>query len=151
MKILLVSDTHGDTQLLKQVISSEKDIDIVLHAGDSELPPYMIQDVLTVKGNCDFYEYHAFRNLNIEGYNIHIEHGNKIKIQDSLFLENNDYDIVVFGHTHTVKVLKSVNGNKFFFNPGSLTRPRDNEKGSYIILEISKNNISYEIKRIEIN
>ena len=151
MKILIVSDSHGDTVLLKRVIEKHKDVDIILHAGDSELPPYMLNDVLTVKGNCDYFDYPSFRNLHIEGHNIHIEHGNRIKISDLMFLENNDYDIVIFGHTHILKFLKLEDINKYLFNPVSLLKPRDSDKGSYIVLEITKNSVDFKFYRIDLN
>ena len=149
MRILIISDTHGDTKKLKEVCLKHKNIDLILHAGDSQLPPYLTDNILTVKGNCDYYDYPNFRDLNIEGYKIHIEHGHRIHISESMFLDNNDYDIVIFGHSHTLKTFKNVNG-KHFFNPGSLTRPRDADKGSYIILNLSKTEFSFEIHRIEL-
>ena len=151
MKILIISDTHGDTVLMKKVRSLHKDVDVILHAGDSELPSYMMSDIICVRGNCDYFEYPLVKDLMIEGYKIHMEHGNKIRIPDSLFLENNDYVIVVFGHSHCLKTYKSVNQNKYFFNPGSLVRPRDSEKGSYIILNLTKDNFSFETHRIDLN
>ena len=40
--------------------------------------------------------------------------------------------------------------NKYFFNPGSLVKPRDSNKGSYIILILKDGNIIHEEHRIEI-
>jgi putative phosphoesterase len=149
MNILLISDTHGDTELIKKVIQKHKNVDLILHAGDSQLPPFLMNNILTVKGNCDYEDYPIFRDLFIEGFKIHIEHGHRIKISDLMFLENNDFDIVIFGHTHCVKTLQTVN-EKYFFNPGSLARPRDSSKGSYIILTLKNKTINYEIYRIDI-
>ena len=149
MKILIISDTHGDTEKIKEIVSKHNDVDIILHAGDSQLPPYMTENMLTVKGNCDYYDYPVYRDLNIEGFKIHIEHGHRIHITDSMYLDNNDYDIVIFGHTHILKTFKNVNG-KHFFNPGSLTRPRDSDKGSYIILKLAKDSFSFEVYRVEL-
>ena len=150
MKILIISDTHGDTEIIKKIRDKHKDVDIILHAGDSELPPYMTNDFLCVKGNCDYYDYPVSRDLNIEGFMIHIEHGNRIRIPVSLFLENNSYNIVIFGHTHSLKIIENISENKYFFNPGSLVKPRDSNKGSYIILSLKDGNIIHEEHRIEI-
>lgn len=149
MKVLIVSDTHGDTVMLNKVKSIHKDVDIIMHAGDSELPKFLTDDMLMVRGNCDYFEYPLTKDIEIQGYKIHMEHGHKVRIPDSLFVENNDYDIVIFGHTHCAKAKKIVNG-KYFFNPGSLVRPRDSDKGSYIILNLEKDNFSFEIHRISI-
>lgn len=149
MKILILGDTHGDTTKIQELKNKHKDIDIFLHTGDSELPPYMLSDMIVVKGNCDYYDYPNIKDIIIEGYKIHLEHGNRIKISDSMFLDNNNYDIVIFGHTHCLKVLKN-NDGKHFFNPGSLVRPRDSEKGSYIILNLSKDSFSFSTHRIEL-
>lgn len=150
MKILVLSDTHGDIELIKKVQNNHPDIDITIHAGDSQLPSFLTSGMYIVKGNCDFEDYPNFINLTIEGKTIHVEHGHKIRITDSMFVKNNDFDIVIFGHTHVAKSQKFVN-EKYFFNPGSLVRPRDSNKGSYIILNITKNDFSFEIHRINLD
>ena len=42
MKILIVSDSHGHNEILDDLIRDYKDIDIFLHAGDSEVPPHTL-------------------------------------------------------------------------------------------------------------
>ena len=150
MKLLILSDTHGDIEMMKKIVKKHDNIDIILHAGDSQLPPFLMDNILTVKGNCDYEDFPICRDFFIEGFKIHIEHGHCIKISDLMFLENNDFDIVIFGHTHMVKIIENVN-EKYFFNPGSLVRPRDSSEGSYIILTLKNRTLSYEIHRINLD
>jgi putative phosphoesterase len=147
MKILILSDTHGDTSVLQEIKHKHSDANIVIHCGDSELPPFLTEDMVIVKGNCDYFDYSLRRDINIQNHKIHIEHGNLIRIPDQLFVENNDYDIVIFGHSHCAKAIWY--GNKLFLNPGSLTRPRDSNLGSYIILEIDNDKVNFNIFRLD--
>lgn len=38
MKILVMSDTHGDSHVIEKVKGFYPEIDVVIHCGDSELP-----------------------------------------------------------------------------------------------------------------
>lgn len=38
MKMLVMSDTHGDSHVIEKVKGFYPEIDIVVHCGDSELP-----------------------------------------------------------------------------------------------------------------
>jgi len=38
MKILIMSDTHGDSRVIDKVRSFYPEIDLLIHCGDSELP-----------------------------------------------------------------------------------------------------------------
>lgn len=64
------------------------------------------------------------------------------------YIKNKNCDVFLFGHIHRKMALEI--GNTKVFNPGSLTRPRDSDKGSYLILFIDKNNqITYEFKELK--
>ena len=55
MRILLVSDSHGEKEILDQLIIRWPDVDLYLHAGDSLQEARSIYPFRTVRGNCDFY------------------------------------------------------------------------------------------------
>mgnify|MGYP003297992236 CR=1 FL=1 len=57
MKILLVSDTHGNNEALDKILKIHPDMDLYLHLGDSESTPELLRPFVTVKGNCDFYDF----------------------------------------------------------------------------------------------
>lgn len=147
--ILLVSDTHGDISLLTKILL-ENHCDINIHLGDSELPNYLLHDFLCIKGNCDYFEdLPLFKDIQIEGLKIHLEHGHMIHDTFENILKNNDYDIFCFGHFHKVMIEKI--NNKLVLNPGSLTRPKDADGGSYIILTLDKGKIiDINVKRIDL-
>lgn len=152
MKILVMSDTHGAYNAIRDVLEKEGYVDIALHLGDSELPKYLLSDFVCVKGNCDFSdEYEKVKEINVEGYKIHLEHGDSyyFNINPNKYIETLNVDIFLFGHTH--KRLASKLNNTYIFNPGSLTRPRDSDKGSYLILELEKNKpLKYEFKEFDL-
>jgi putative phosphoesterase len=63
-----------------------------------------------------------------------------------LFIENEDVDILIMGHTHMPFVKKF--GDKLVFNPGSVGQPRDgNNRASFAFLDISKRDAKiYRVK-----
>lgn len=48
MKILVVSDTHGEIDNLRKVLTKHPNMDLYLHAGDSELSPEELFPFITV-------------------------------------------------------------------------------------------------------
>ena len=55
MKILLVSDTHGNNVALDALVKKYPNMDLYLHCGDSESDEYSIYPFRSVKGNCDYF------------------------------------------------------------------------------------------------
>ena len=49
--------------------------------------------------------------------------------------ESQGADIAVYGHTHMVEYIP---GNPLVINPGSVARPRDENRGSFMIMELFK-------------
>ncbi len=152
MKILILSDNHGNFEIIKKVLNIEKNVDIYLHLGDYELPEYLLNNFLLVKGNCDYLSNEPIsRTIEINNFKIYLEHG--INFTKTLYKENyiknTNADIFLFGHTHTR--LASKLDNIYIFNPGSISKPRDNSKGTYLILYLNKNKeLKYEFKEIEL-
>lgn len=132
MKILLVSDTHGDIESLNKVYMINPDCDYYFHLGDSCLSSTYIKNFLCIKGNCDFENFVLKKDISINEVRFHLEHGNLIYPNLKKYLENIDCDVFLFGHTHC-KMCEKIN-DKIVINPGSLTRPRDDYKGSYAII-----------------
>ena len=130
MKVLIVSDSHGHNEYLDDLIRENQDVDLFLHAGDSEVPPYTIYPFRVVKGNCD-YIYDMPEELIIPSPfgNILLRHKDNAPIK---YIKENDIRIYVFGHTHVKACIKK--NDIVYINPGSLTFPRDGE-ASYAILD----------------
>ena len=49
--------------------------------------------------------------------------------------ESQNADIAVYGHTHIVEYLM---GPPIILNPGSASRPRDDTRGSFMVMELEK-------------
>lgn len=153
MKILCVSDTHGDSTNLKEVIKSEKEIDLLFHAGDKiiDVEPIQNQDfnIVKVKGNRDFqYEEDLDKIINIKNKKILLTHGHKYRVKYGLTnlsykAQEIEADIVIFGHTH--RSLKLEQDSILYLNPGSLVYPRDGF-ASYGIIEVRGEEAIFEIK-----
>ncbi len=145
MKILIISDTHGDISRLKDVYLKHQDCDYFFHLGDFELPSYLISPFSYVIGNCDYLEVEPkVLDLTINDIKIHLEHGNRINYSYfEKYIKNLNVDIFLFGHLHKQLAFKI--DKTLVLNPGSLNRPRDDSKGCYLILNIkNKNDITYK-------
>ncbi len=145
MKIVVVSDTHYQMDEIKIVLSREKDADIFLHCGDSQLEQYEIFPFMSVQGNCDRYSsFPEVRIIPTEYGNIVMFHGHLRYKYNIKYLKDHKAKICLFGHTH-VKMDAKID-DILFLNPGSLSFPRDGSIGSYLVLNITKNNVEYEFK-----
>lgn len=147
MKIVVISDTHGDFSELKRVAMQENGANLYLHGGDSQA--FSLNDIspfASVKGNCDY----GLFNCPNEYWTI-TPYGKLYMRHYPLFdgdideLKENDVKIFIHGHTH-VKEFKIIDGI-YILCPGSLTRPRD-DYASYMVLNVSENNVEVEFKQI---
>lgn len=114
MKILVLSDSHGDLTTLKKVADKYSvNADIIVHCGDGTRNDatflqenYRNAMVVCVRGNCDFGSpLNYYEKLNIMGKNILITHGHLHNVKYSLVnlsykAQEENCDIVLYGHTH---------------------------------------------------
>lgn len=137
MKILLVSDSHGDYQALDQLAAKYPNMDLYLHAGDSEQDEFSIKPFISVRGNCDhYYDFPNYLVIPSPFGNIYVQH--TPYVSKSVINEHNA-KIVIHGHTHVRR-----NGTKngiLFINPGAISYARDKFNGSYAIIEIDSKNV----------
>ncbi|MGE5614619.1 MAG: metallophosphoesterase [Bacillota bacterium] len=147
MKILVISDTHGDTNKAEEVIKTNGKADMVIHLGDyfrdAQKLAGLFPDIRFeyIYGNSDFLvdNVPAEKVLELCGKRIFITHGHRYSVKwdySKLFkkAEELNADIVLFGHTHVPDMVK--NGKHCILNPGSTSEPRCNRDGSYAIVEI---------------
>jgi putative phosphoesterase len=148
MKVLIVSDSHGRTSYLEQVIERVKPIDLFIHLGDFEGQEDYIQclvdcDSHLVSGNNDYFtDIEREKIIHIQNYRVLLTHGHRFHVNygtENLYktaIENN-CDIVMYGHTHIPHIEES--GGIYIVNPGSITLPRqDGRNPSYLIMEIDR-------------
>lgn len=147
MKIVVVSDTHGDVEKIYKVIDKHLDADLFLHAGDSCLLPGTLPLFQIVKGNCDMgYEYPNELTIKTEYGDIFITHGHQYYNLSPYLIKSKDVKLFIFGHTH-MKLCKEIDGT-YVVNPGSLVRPRDDMKGSYVVINLDNNKCEIIFKHL---
>ncbi len=148
MKILVVSDTHGDPGRLKKVLNQNNDFDMLIHLGDGEKDfrdiqaLYPAKGMVYVAGNCDYGVYPNEHIASAGGRKILCCHGHRygvnygIEMLASAALQK-ECTIALYGHTHVPKI-ETLNG-VMVMNPGSLTLPRGGSERSYGVIEFSEN------------
>ena len=127
IRIGVIADTHG---LFDPAIRLHfKGVDRILHAGDigdrSVIEQLgQIAPVTAVSGNVDSYEQSGFPSevvIELAGRRIAIRHilyeGGKLTKEGRAFLECEQPDICIFGHTHQPRM--EWLGQTLLFNPGS--------------------------------
>lgn len=150
MRIGVVSDSHGHTDHTLPAIRmlESLEVDRVLHCGDigsaevvALFEPWPTHFVF---GNCDYNQgelaaaiqkagqqcHDTFGDLEFEGVRIALLHSHeRRKFQE--VLDNTDYQIVCYGHTHIAENEKR--GGKLVINPGALYRAA---KHSIAVIEL---------------
>lgn len=157
MKILIVSDTHGNnTNLRKAIANMGKSLDLMVHLGDFMCHPDVIRELVEcpvemVRGNCDsLLSEKASRFIDIAGHKAFITHGHTyggnwgIDTMKGIARENGA-GIVMFGHTHEPLLDKTP--GMTVINPGSLSRPRqEGGRPTYMVMTVNENgNIDYSV------
>lgn len=129
MRIIVVSDTHGDLYSLKKAVLRQPNAEVIIHCGDGEEQAEYIKMmnpdkmVISVRGNCDWGSMlKPMEIINIEGKRILITHGHlfDVKMTKSLLIEkarDEKIDIVVYGHTHIPD--QTYDDGLYILNPGS--------------------------------
>lgn len=134
MKILLLSDTHGNVSGMEKAVEKYgKNADVIVHCGDGTRGEAMRlkenirhASVVCVRGNCDFMVgLNDIEYLDICSKHILITHGHLFGVKYGLErlsykAEEDGADIVFFGHTHNCT--DETVGNVRMINPGSCGR-----------------------------
>lgn len=156
MKIGVISDTHGMNRFIDKVISYLKECDLIIHAGDNFVDSKYIHKMtnvgmMAVRGNCDFENVEEELEFEVENKNIFVCHGDRYGVKYGLEqlqkkAKEVDADIVIFGHTHTPLIKEK--DNIIYINPGSVSLPRGVDYRSFVIIDISDDNMSVKEIRI---
>ena len=136
MVLGLISDTHDHVPHIEKAanIFKEKNVDMVLHAGDFcspfTIPPFEGLNLKGVFGNNDGDHYlilqkfseigathlGSFGKVEVGNKTIGLYHGTDVPVTEALEQCGN-YDVVISGHTHEKKV--EFIGNTLAINPGA--------------------------------
>ncbi len=173
MKIMCISDIHGNIECLNKAIERfrEENAEKLIILGDfssyyfsssdfevAEILNNMAGVIIAVKGNCDNsqmdgifnFELSYIKNITINNTKITLTHGH---IYNRNNLPEECGQIFLFGHTH-VGIIEKI-GDKIIANPGSISKPRGGSNKSYLIIDeeniILKKLNGETIKKILIN
>ena len=152
MRLLILSDTHGNYPLAVKALEETGQVDRIIHLGDEYEDARMIEAIIgspliKVPGNCDLGVEDA-RNITVEfdGIRIFMTHGDRYQVKSGLARLHKkataeQAGIVLYGHTH-VAAITDIDGI-LFINPGCLgyncTTP------SYAILTITHGKATAEV------
>lgn len=129
MKILVLSDSHGNLSSMIRAVDQESP-HMIFHLGDCWRDAERLQErfpdipLQQVPGNCDFRpEEPAEQLLCLEDKRILLCHGHTYGVKSSLLragytAEEKGLDVFLFGHTHSPLV--DLRGRTLFLNPGSI-------------------------------
>ena len=151
MRVLVISDNHGEKNILNEVYDVVKP-DAAIHLGDSEFS--YEDDILKafhcVRGNTDFDM--QFKDEDLYNGSIFFTHGH-------LYNVNSNRDMLaakakalgatyaLYGHTHVSRVEKI--NDVYCINPGSIQSSRSEYPESYAILDTDKNVVTYYSRKHE--
>ena len=148
MKILVISDTHKNTECIMRAVRNNPDIGYIFHLGDHDTDldvvraEYPDKQYYCVCGNNDYGCFSpTFGVVTLNSRTIFYTHGHLYGVNSSmrrLAMEAKKYnaEIALFGHTHIpyADVVESVH----VFNPGSPSKPLGGSEASYGIIELGE-------------
>ena len=146
MRILVLSDTHGDNSRAYQVfdkLKKETPVDLIIHCGDYYKDAIQMSErtgvpAVWVKGNTDgSFSEDDYTIVETPYGNLLVTHGHMENVdfsQQNLYYKAQEKGCVgaLFGHTHRSAFAEV--GGVYLMNPGSLTKPRDGSGGTFGII-----------------
>jgi len=151
IKLLVFSDSHRNKGSMGAVLKQTyKSINAVAHLGDGWddihdlMRMYPLLPLYAVAGNCDAEPEPNSLLFNFASKKIIITHGHRFHVKSgylrvSLWAEENDADVCLFGHTHMPEIFYS--GRALMMNPGSIGFPRSDCPESYGVVDVSETGI----------
>ena len=142
MKILVISDSHGDTNAVESILRRcEGHIDMCVFLGDGvgdaeyALAKFPALPRIIVRGNCDAgsflaqSEYPDEALFEADGVTFLAVHGHRLAVKGGLgtavsYAAERGADVLLYGHTHQrgERRIESARGTVTAINPGSAGR-----------------------------
>ncbi len=146
MRYLILSDTHGDVADAVAVFRATRDIDEIIHLGDTYRDALAIaqatgRPVTCVKGNMDgSYDPDGYEILETAWGKIFLAHGHMESVKsgpDEIISKAMGLGCraAFYGHTH-IPEYEQLPDSFLLLNPGSLGRPFGGRKGTYAVATI---------------
>lgn len=153
MKLLMVSDIHGDFKSLEKVLKNESfdrlvvlgDLfsygKIILDLNNNEIIKLLKKykdKLILIRGNCDYFiDYEKIGlyandiiTIRVNNHDITLTHGNRYYRG---FMPDFHGDIFASGHTHIPSIIKE--RDIIYINPGSIGLPRSGSQKSYLVFD----------------
>jgi len=161
LKILALSDSHGDTKLMYEILEMLGDkIQMVLFLGDciDDIIDYTYicgdMPVHYAAGNCERFYFEPFDDeIEAGGKKVFITHGHKYGVKGGHGVivkeaKARGADICLFGHSHWPEIFEE--SGIFFMNPGSIAFPRGISRfPTYGIIDIDEDGVKGQIISVE--
>lgn len=147
MRIVVMSDSHGDAAAVRQVLRENPGADGFIHLGDGYRDwvfehPAEHQFLMGVCGNCDWtcdaprqicMEFDGVRVLAVHGHHQNVKNGLSLLRQTA---REQQAALTLYGHTHRPDT--DYTGGLWLVNPGSLGDAHD---PSYCVVELKAGKI----------
>lgn len=156
MKVIVISDSHGNYRNFKRILDTNTDADFIIHLGDGENDLSdlntdnisLAKKIIYVGGNCDMGMHKRTHIIEIGGVQVFLAHGDNYKIKTDKAViakaaEKEGCKAAFFGHSH-IRYCETVNG-VFLLNPGSCDMQADGTRPSYAVVTAENGIISSEI------
>lgn len=155
MRLLVVSDSHGDEGALLRALEAQPTARVVIHLGDGAREMAAVAEgcpertVYGVRGNCDWTSDAAglvyARDETVGGKRIFFTHGHLYGVKSDLLrvtcaARERGADILLYGHTHVPFTV--YDDGLYILNPGSLAG------GAYGIVDITAAGIVPSLLRL---
>lgn len=154
MRILVTSDTHGDSASLRRAVLSQPKAETVIHLGDGGDDVEQIRfsfperTFLQVRGNCDWgstlpqsgeFEAGGKKIFYTHGHMYGVKSGDYTIISEA---RSRRADILLFGHTHMPR--EGYEDGLYIMNPGRLS----GWEPTYGIIDITEQGIVLNVMKL---
>lgn len=151
MKIVVIGDSHHNLESIKTIYNINKDADLFLDTGDSQLNESEIFPFISVRGNCDYLISNKERIVQLNGLKIFVTHGHNYLLTKevlSQIAKINECNMIIHGHTHIPYSIKF--DDIFIISPGSISRGRSSYGNTYVTVNYNNlNDIKINIIKID--
>lgn len=150
MDVLVLSDSHGRYDNIRQAIKNEPQCKTVIFLGDGIddiekiKPEFTAVNFITVKGNNDFHYQEPLTEYKYLGGNtIVCTHGHIYGVNYSLLdlinhAQSVRANVVFYGHTHRADIYLDPRYDIYAVNPGAIMN------GSYIVASLEKGKAEFK-------
>lgn len=151
MRIVVISDSHGNTGVIDKILFAQPDAKYVFFLGDcvNDIEDfeflYPDKKFFIVSGNCDYFSTRKCVDLEtIDSVRILYTHGHTFGVKGGIgnllkTARDNNCKIALYGHTHIANTVYE--DGIYIVNPGSCSRSRGESYPSYAFIDITDKGI----------